>query len=140
MGLQAAQRGSAEMEQRKWHFVVETFSCSDSFRSGHHELIPGRLMKASGPKEHLSLTSASRCLKLGHVRVEVEAVAARKVCLSLCKSHICKFECQTSYLKLTSSEKDSSFFLMQLPMSSAQKLSRCQRNLTNVSNRGKSAS
>lgn len=67
-------------------------------------------MKASGPKEHLSLTSASRCLKLGRVRVEVEAVAARKVCLSLCKSHICKFECQTSYLKLTSSEKDSSFF------------------------------
>lgn len=57
--LQAAQQGSGEMEQRKWHFVVETFNGSDSCRCGHYELIAGWLMKTSGPKEHLSLTSVS---------------------------------------------------------------------------------
>lgn len=55
--LQAAQQESGEMEQRKWHFVVETFNHSDSCRSGHYKLIPGWLMKTSGLKEHLSLTS-----------------------------------------------------------------------------------
>lgn len=47
--LRAEQQGSGESEQRKWHFVVETFSYSDSYHSGHHELMPGCLMKVSGP-------------------------------------------------------------------------------------------
>lgn len=35
--------------------AAETFSRGDSFRGGHHELMPGCLMKVSGPKEHLSV-------------------------------------------------------------------------------------
>lgn len=73
--LEAAQQGSGEMEQRKCHFVVETFGCSDSCCREHHELIPGLLMKAPGPKEHLSLTSATRCLKLSCVKVEATAAS-----------------------------------------------------------------
>lgn len=57
--LQAAQQGSGEMEQRKWHFVVETFNHSDSCHSGHYELIPGWQVTTSGPKEHLSHTSVA---------------------------------------------------------------------------------
>ncbi len=55
--LRAEQQGSEETEQRKWHSVAETLSCSDSYHSGHHELMPGCLMQVSGPKEHLSVTS-----------------------------------------------------------------------------------
>lgn len=56
--LWTEQQGSGETKQRKWHSVVETLSCSDSYHSGHHELTPGCLMHVSEPKEHLSVTSA----------------------------------------------------------------------------------
>lgn len=56
--LRAEQQGFGETEQRKWHSAAETLSYSDSYHSGHHELMPGCLMQVSGPKEHLSVTSA----------------------------------------------------------------------------------
>lgn len=57
--LLAEQQGSGKKtELGKWHSVVETLSCSDSYHSGHHELMRGCLMQVSGPKEHLSVTSA----------------------------------------------------------------------------------
>lgn len=73
--LRTEQRGSGETEQRKWHSVVEMLSCSDSYHSGHHELMPGCLMQVSEPKEHLSVTSAiSTC--------EGFAAAAARPCQS----------------------------------------------------------
>lgn len=73
--LRTEQRGSGETKQRKWHSVVETLSYSDSYHSGHHELMPGCLMQASEPKEHLSVTSAiSVC--------EGSAAAAARPCQS----------------------------------------------------------
>lgn len=69
--LQAAQQGSGEMEQRKWHFVVETFKRSDSCRSGHYELIPGWLMDLKSTFH--SRLYRCRCLRVG--RVEAEAAA-----------------------------------------------------------------
>lgn len=66
--LRAAQQGSGEMEQRKWHFVVETFKRSDSRRSGHYELIAGWLMD-------LKSTFHSQLKRCRCLRVEVEAVA-----------------------------------------------------------------
>lgn len=101
------------MEQRKWQFVVETFNHSDSCRSGHYELIPGWLMKTSGPKEHLSLTSVSVWVfknrpcqsRSWSDGCELTGRFAPSV-----KSHICEAECQNNCLKLTPFRKEHFIF------------------------------
>lgn len=55
--LWAERQGSGEIRQRKCRSVVETLSLSDSYRSGHHELMPGCVIQVSEPKERLSVTS-----------------------------------------------------------------------------------
>lgn len=73
--LWTEQQGSGEMKQRKWRSVVETLSYSDSYHSGHHEVMPGCLIQVSEPKEHLSVTSViSVC--------EGSAAAAARPCQS----------------------------------------------------------
>lgn len=142
--LQTEQQGSGETKQRKWHSVVETLSNSDSYHSGHHELMPGCLMQVSEPKEHLSVTSAipvwegSTASAAWPCQELKQGCKLTEVFCSLCECHTCDLECQYDYFRATSSEKNSSPFMLWY-MSKEQKLSWCHRNLTNVSHRRKSA-
>lgn len=111
----------------------------------HHELMPGCLMKVSGPKERLSVTSATG--GLGHRGSSSRAchgwrgAASQQESfrLGLWMSHV-RFGLSPRLFQadIFQNKKELITF-MQWSTSEEQKLSRCQRKLTNASLRGKSA-
>lgn len=65
---------------------METLSHSDSYHSRHHELKAGWLMKVSGPKEHLSLTTAISVFNSSPVSELKQGLQVnQKDCFLLCK-------------------------------------------------------
>lgn len=142
------QQGSAETRAEKMAFCRGGIQPQWQLPQRHHELMPGCLMKVSGPKEHLSVTSAPSAREgLGHRGSSSRArhgwSGARSQQESF-PSWLVNVTCVIWNVTATISgwhfpPKKELITLMQWSMSKEQKLSRCQRNLTNGSLRGKSA-
>lgn len=122
----------------------ETFSCGGSFHSGHHEQMPGHLMKVSGPKEHLSVTALISSQGLtSSCRSEVEG----KVFFSPPHSHFVNvtrviWNVRTTTFSPPSKKKKETRRLDDdvIHEQAAEIVASAGRNLTNVSQSGKSAS
>lgn len=114
----------------------ETFSCSVSFHSGPHGRMPGHLMKASGPKEYLSIKAVISSQGLtSRSQSEVEAKQSFLLSLSLTLNDL---ECQNNNFQ-PSFEKKTCRLDNDVHEQGAENVASAGRNLTNVSQRGKSA-
>lgn len=120
----------------------ETFSYRGSFHSGHHKQMPSHLMKVSGPKKHLSLTaviSSQGLTSRSRSEVEGKVFFSPSPLFLLCECHTCDVECQ-NYNFQPSLKKEKRKVVASTTTLSTSKEPNIGRNLTNVSQSGKSAS